>query len=478
MTEKYERLENKKINEISQKYRLKGYSVVINPKSEDLPIFLQGFNPDIYAFNNEENVIIEVKSKESLTKSKNIEKLSTVLANQPSWRFELILTNPKNKKTLESERILISELEIRQRITKIEILNKNENYEAAFLLGWATLEAVLRDKSKNENLPKDLSITSLVKTIYSLGLLEKKQYSSLIHLLEIRNSISHGYIYPITQLTVSELLNEISLILSPKKYTKNTIVIFGDQSYYFGEKIRFSGTFTGHSRLIFLYLTNKNNPSIGYKLDEVSVPIKDNYPDTFTKVPVKADNTWNFIWDTTNIGKNLPDGEYLIYSTPKPLSVSNIDDKEHSFVQFFLKKPFISASLNKAILSVNDQLLISGTATGNPPSVYIWIFGGNNNLSRFQVPVSNDSSFVFQIKFDPNKKIISKQCYIVIQHPMMNRIPDVISDGKNIFGIWSGSEKYDIEKLQPYEVAEKLIILLNNPKCDDAYCKLSFSIEK
>lgn len=477
MLDEYEKLESKKINEISQKYRVKGYSVVINPKSEILPIFLHEFNPDIYAFNNEENVIIEVKSKESLTKSKNIEKLSTVLASQPNWRFELILTNPKKKKIQESEKALISDLEIQERITKTEKLNNTGNYEAAFLLGSATLEAILRYKSKNENLPKEISIISLIKTLYSLGFLEKKQYSSLIHFLEIRNSILHGYICSIDQLTVSELLNEISSILNPKKYPTITMVIFGDQSYYFGERIRFSGTFIGHSPNIYLYLINKNSTT-GLKLDKMGAPIKDNYPDTFTKVPVRADNTWDFIWDTTNIGTNLPEGEYIIYSVSKPFSIDKIENGEYSFVKFYLKRPFVSASLNKMVLPINDQILIRGTATGNPPSVFIWIFGGTDNFSRFEVPVSGDGTFVFQIHLDPNKKIISKQCYIVIQHPMMNRIPDVISDEKSIFGIWSVAEKYDVAKLQPYEIAEKVITLLNNPKCDDTYCKLNFLIEK
>ena len=54
--------ERRKLLEVAREYRKQGYEVVIEPREEQLPSFLHSFQPDIIARNNEETVVIEIKS--------------------------------------------------------------------------------------------------------------------------------------------------------------------------------------------------------------------------------------------------------------------------------------------------------------------------------------------------------------------------------------------------------------------------------
>src|SRR5688572_29529149 len=85
----------KRIKEIAKDYEDKGFSVIIDPKSSQLPQFLKDFQPDIIAKSKKESVVVEVKTtKGQPSDLKQFERLAEVIAKRKKWRFELVFTNP------------------------------------------------------------------------------------------------------------------------------------------------------------------------------------------------------------------------------------------------------------------------------------------------------------------------------------------------------------------------------------------------
>ncbi len=62
--------EKKRQQAVAREYRKKGYEVILEPGPSALPLFLAGFRPDLLARNENETVVIEIKSQETLSKSR------------------------------------------------------------------------------------------------------------------------------------------------------------------------------------------------------------------------------------------------------------------------------------------------------------------------------------------------------------------------------------------------------------------------
>jgi Holliday junction resolvase len=69
MKKSTEILEKKRLNSVAREYRKQGCKVLLYPGETDLPSFLSGFQPDLIAYSDEENVVVEVKSKSTLSKA-------------------------------------------------------------------------------------------------------------------------------------------------------------------------------------------------------------------------------------------------------------------------------------------------------------------------------------------------------------------------------------------------------------------------
>ena len=98
-----------------------------------------------------------------------------------------------------------------------------------------------------------------------------------------------------------------------------TIVAAGDQSYYLGEEIKFSGTNT-ESYKTYLFIMGPNLPQQWFR-DQDSQPrvrtqLLTATAATFKVVDVNGDNTWSWKWGTSNVA--LDAGTYTIYAVSQP----------------------------------------------------------------------------------------------------------------------------------------------------------------
>ncbi len=187
-------LESRKLQEVAREYQKRGYEVILQPERSMLPDFLAYYNVDMIARNEKESVVVEVKSKMSLSSSNHLQSLADKIQKQSGWRFELIITNPKEELLSNQNSRLLGELTLMQRIGETRELLQEGHKEAALLLAWATAEGALRLLAEREEVKlQRQSPAYVMKYMASVGLLDKVDYNSLQNILEIRNEVVHGF---------------------------------------------------------------------------------------------------------------------------------------------------------------------------------------------------------------------------------------------------------------------------------------------
>jgi PGF-CTERM protein len=273
-----------------------------------------------------------------------------------------------------------------------------------------------------------------------------------------------------------------------------TIVAAGDQSYFLGEEIKFSGTNT-ESYKTYLFIIGPNLNENGAQLVAPRTSVINQNPDTFVQADVAGDNTWSYKWGTATVP--LDAGTYTVYAVSQPVdrAADHIGDAAYGTVSIIIKKPFVSATASQSTVAKGDRIYITGTAEGQPsPGVAIWVLGKNYALYQTE-SVNSDSSFKYEIKQEDTKSLTSGQYFVVVQHPMANNQFDIDLNpsssgrlggstaiyvrneilntvGTNVFLINGAGA------LQGSDAAEALVEAINDPNVDDTYTKLQFLIEE
>ena len=92
----------------------------------------------------------------------------------------------------------------------------NQNLiEPAFLIGWATLEASVRNKLKSLDIKKEIinrPTLHIIKNLFSFGLINHSTLRKLEEINDKRNKLVHGFESNITYINVNEILDVIELL--------------------------------------------------------------------------------------------------------------------------------------------------------------------------------------------------------------------------------------------------------------------------
>jgi len=273
-----------------------------------------------------------------------------------------------------------------------------------------------------------------------------------------------------------------------------TIVAAGDQSYYLGEEVKFSGTNT-ETQTTYLFIIGPNLNQYGAQiqsLDPRANAVTDGTTSTFQSADVLGDNTWSWKWGTSNVA--LDAGTYTVYavSGPRDAQSGHLANVAYGTVSIIIKKPFVSATASQSTVAQGDNVFITGTAEGQPSQgVAIWILG-KNYAARTTQSVNSDASFSYEIKKATTTGLAAGQYFVVVQHPMQNNRFDVdvttsAPAGQSGAGTWvinrqlgDGTVVFRLlgqGSLQGSDAAEALVQGINNPNVDDTYTKLQFLVE-
>jgi trimeric autotransporter adhesin len=278
-----------------------------------------------------------------------------------------------------------------------------------------------------------------------------------------------------------------------------TIVAAGDQSYYLGEEIKFSGTNT-ETYQTYLFIVGPNLPSQGAEIQgsnpraDGAPGVTNGAPNTFQIAQVQGDNTWSWKWGTSKVA--LDAGTYTIYAVSQPKDKNNLEQAAYGTVSIIIKKPFVSATASQSTVAQGDKLFITGTAEGQPKAIQIWILGKNYAVKATEA-VNSDASFKYEVRQESTRNLYPGQYFVVVQHPMQNNVFDIdtctaanagtlvnpgnyvcnLQQAKGTAGAQNIFTLLGASSLQGSDAAEALVQGINTPNVDDTYTKLQFLVE-
>jgi hypothetical protein len=188
--EAYER----KLQEIAADYRAQGYDVRIEPGPEDVPAFLTGVRPDLIARGPHDSVVVEVKVGTTTAASERFRELAEKIRQQPGWRFSLVVIDPRSDEVAPSAERLLNRDAIANRLKTANELRRAGSKDAAFLLLWVSIEALLRQIATREGLPLErMPSSALLKELFSLGILSRDDLEMAQRAFAVRSALVHGF---------------------------------------------------------------------------------------------------------------------------------------------------------------------------------------------------------------------------------------------------------------------------------------------
>ncbi|MCZ0862078.1 hypothetical protein [Methanocorpusculum vombati] len=244
-------------------------------------------------------------------------------------------------------------------------------------------------------------------------------------------------------------------------------------SYYLGEEIRLSGTNTD-SDTTYLFLTGPNLNSNGVSLATLA-------SGELTKVSVKSDHTWEYRWDTSSTG--LDTGSYTIYAVSTMNDKSHLSGTQYATYSVQLKQPGLSTATSSFAAAKGDTVHITGTVTGSPSSVAIFLFG-SNYYERRTVSVS-DGGYDYRMAIP--ESMSAGEYFVVVEHPMNDGrfgVQEIHQDGKTVLAMAApggGTQSsFVVEgpgRLQGSQAANALVKMLASPYIDDLYTTLTLTVQ-
>ncbi len=262
-----------------------------------------------------------------------------------------------------------------------------------------------------------------------------------------------------------------------------TVTASGTGVYYVGEEITLTGTNTD-SNNVYLFLTGPNLATNGVNPENLSRSSVTNADAGFAIVSVDTDDTWEYKWNTGDIVGTLDSGTYTIYAASKEVNKQDLSTAKYATVSVALKSPFITATASSSSVAMGDELKITGTAEGNPSSVYVWYFGKNKRVLYDATSVESDGSFEYTLSSADTEGLASGQYFVIVQHPMSSAGQTV--EGLNDAGIMiittdpatGSNQTVSLSNLPASDAATAVVNALNSPYVDDTYTKLTFLVEE
>jgi len=189
-------LEKRRLRKTVREYQAQGYQVTERPAPTELPDFLSEFPPDAIAYGDNETVMIEIMSTASLVELDDLPEIVRKVQEQPGWRFELIVSNPRisTREVDESDNAYANRRETYIRLGKAQTLLESNQLEAALLMAWAAMVATLRSIVFREGirLRRDNPHYPL-KQLVSLAIISREDYDFLLEMTQLRNAIAGGF---------------------------------------------------------------------------------------------------------------------------------------------------------------------------------------------------------------------------------------------------------------------------------------------
>jgi hypothetical protein len=187
--------EQRRLGQVADDYRAKGYQVIVAPSREQMPPWLGGHTADLLALHEEDKVVVEIKSPAKLRHDPALSALARVVEEQPGWRLELVVPGrPKRKAPSLPGQVLEPGYAAEQTDVARKLLSRGLVIPA-FIIAWAAFEIAFRNAFRLAEIdPHTSDVQTVLKTLLSLGYFASVDEMRRMQLVwELRNRVIHGY---------------------------------------------------------------------------------------------------------------------------------------------------------------------------------------------------------------------------------------------------------------------------------------------
>ena len=175
----------------AEEYRARGYEVL----QEVALDFFPGFHADLVVEKGTDKRVIEVKKRSSLAADPRIAELARLIDAKAGWSFDLLLVAEPENLDSPTEAKPFTPQDVEKRVEEAEEACKVGLFEAAFIIAWSALEAVVRNLSETQE-DSSSNITTTAYTLeraFALGALSIEDYAQLVEMRKLRNAVVHGF---------------------------------------------------------------------------------------------------------------------------------------------------------------------------------------------------------------------------------------------------------------------------------------------
>ena len=180
-------LERGALDEVARRLTAEGYTVIREPRADQLPAFASRFVPDAIATGKAPNLLIEVLGRRRSGKvdAAKIEQLRKLIEGNEAWKLEVVYTGSSIP-----DPTISGPVAIRSRFEQIRNLAAID-HPAALMAAWSILEATARALAP-DRAERPLTPASIVELIASLGFVDGVQAEILRKAGRTRNLVAHG----------------------------------------------------------------------------------------------------------------------------------------------------------------------------------------------------------------------------------------------------------------------------------------------
>jgi uncharacterized protein YutE (UPF0331/DUF86 family) len=202
--------EHKRLRDVAEDYRQRGYRVTVEPSGIQLPDFLRAYRLDMIAESPDESVVIEIRSRGTAPEKTDWAELAKTVQQHPGWRLELIVGSDLDKSAVA----VIDRSEIEARLQEGLRLGETNMLDAALLITWSAAEAAMRlvGKKQKVDLP-DSRPATIISRLYTDGIIEREEYDRLMRTTHMRNAVAHGLRQDGVDAELIEQLRQLTLRL-------------------------------------------------------------------------------------------------------------------------------------------------------------------------------------------------------------------------------------------------------------------------
>lgn len=188
--------------------RKQGYVVTIEPEPSTIPFDLRQYRPDILATRDNENLIIDIKTRGKHRSIERYKEIAEIVGSHENWRFMLSTvdeTLPSGYVSVESS----ANPEVLNRmLNKLEALLSSENHALVLPYLWSVYISAMRMAGARASVPIDAtSDHSVLNYMYSLGEISGDEYELAKTFLMLRNKAVHSLDFDISKESMLEMYN-------------------------------------------------------------------------------------------------------------------------------------------------------------------------------------------------------------------------------------------------------------------------------